>query len=109
LNDYNPQRGLSGWNETWIENTCTLYNSSIPYNIGNCDTASLFVPYTANNTIFIPAGTEVGFNCKVNGTGTRLSLQQWQSYGLDIGTVIETTPDVQTIIGWGRKMLQGTM
>ncbi len=109
LGDYNPQHGLSGWNETWINNICTLYNSGVPYNIGNCDTASLLVPYLANNTIFIPAGTEVAFNCKVNGASARLNLQQWQSYGLDIGTVIETTPDVQTIIGWGRKMLQGTM
>jgi hypothetical protein len=109
LNDINPTPGVSGWNETWIENICTLYNSSVPYNIGKCDTASLLVPYLANNTIYIPAGTELGFNCKVNGTNKRLTLQQWQSYGLDIGTIVETTPDVQTIIEWGRKMLQGTM
>ena len=109
LNDYSPQRGSSGWNETWIENTCTLYSSSVPYKIDNCDTASLFVPYTANNTIYIPAGTEVGFNCKVNGTDTRLTLKQWQSYGQDMSTIVETTPDVQTIIQWGRKMLQGTI
>jgi len=109
LNDYNPQRGLSGFNETWINNVCALYGSSVPYNIGNCETSSLFAPYTANNTIYIPAGTEVGFNCKVNGVDKRLSLQQWQSYGCDLGTITEVTPDVQTIIGWGRKMLQGSM
>jgi hypothetical protein len=63
----------------------------------------------ANNTIFIPPGTEVTFTCKVNGHDEKLSLKQWQSYGLDIGTVVETTPDVQTIIEWGRKMLQGSM
>jgi hypothetical protein len=109
LNDYAPVRGTSGWNETWIDNICTLYNSPVPYNIGDCDTASLYVPYLANNTIYIPSGTEVAFTCKVNGKSTRLNLQQWQSYGLDIGTIVETAPDVQTIIGWGRKMLQGTM
>jgi hypothetical protein len=109
LNDQDPQRGKSGWNETWIENICTLYSSSVPYNIEGCDTASLYVPYLANNTIYIPSGTEVAFLCKVNGTRTRLNLQQWQSYGLDIGTIVETAPDVETIIGWGRKMLQGTM
>jgi hypothetical protein len=81
----------------------------VPYNIGNCDIASLFVPYLANNTIYIPSGKELGFNCKVNGTSKQLTLQQWQSYGLDIGTTVETTPDVQIIIEWGRKMLQGTM
>jgi hypothetical protein len=109
LNDYNPSPGSSGWNERWIENICTLYQSPVPYSIGNCETTSLFVPYLANNTIYIPAGTEIAFICNVNGTSTRLNLQQWQSYGLDIGTIVETTPDVQTIIEWGRKMLQGTM
>jgi hypothetical protein len=63
----------------------------------------------ANNKIYIPNGTEVAFTCNVNGTFTRLTLQQWQSYGLDIGTTVETIPDIQTIIDWGRKMLQGTM
>jgi hypothetical protein len=81
----------------------------VPYNIGKCDKASLFVLYLANKKIYIPSGTEVGFMCNVSGTFTRLNLQQWQSYGLDIGTIVETTPDVQTIIEWGRKMLQGTM
>jgi hypothetical protein len=109
MGDYSPARGSSGWNETWVENTCTLYNSSVPYNIGYCDTASLYVPYLANNTIYIPSGSEVAFICNVNGTSARLNLQQWQSYGLDIGTIVETAPDIQTIIEWGRKMLQGTM
>jgi hypothetical protein len=81
----------------------------VPYHIDNCDTTDLLVPYLANNTIYIPSGTEVAFICNVSGITTRLNLQQWQSYGLDIGTIIETTPDVQTIIEWGRKMLQGTM
>ena len=108
LGDYNPVRGVSGWNEIWIENICTLYSGSTPYNIGNCNVASLFVPYLANNTIYVPTGKEVGFNCNVNGTSKQLTLQQWQSYGLDIGTTVGTTPDVQTIIEWGRKMLQNT-
>ncbi len=59
LTDYDPTRGVSGWNETFIQNICTLYNSSVPYHIEKCDTASLFVPYTANNTIYIPPGSEV--------------------------------------------------
>jgi hypothetical protein len=109
VNDYNPTRGSSGWNETWIQNICTLFSSTMPYNIENCDTANLYVPYLANNTIYVPAGKEPAFICKVNGTSKRLNLQQWQSYGLDIGTTVETTPDVHTIIEWGRKMLQGTM
>jgi hypothetical protein len=50
--------------------------------------ASLFVPYLANNTIYIPAGTEIA--C----TSARLNLQQWQLCRLDIGTIVQTTPDV---------------
>jgi hypothetical protein len=99
----------SSWNETWINNICTLYNTTVPYNIKPCDTAHLLLPYLANNTIYIPAGTEVTFMCIVNGTSEPLNLQQWQTYGLDIGTVIQTTPDIHTIIEWGRKMLQGTV
>jgi hypothetical protein len=109
LSEHNLTRGSGGYNETWIQNICTLYQSAIPYNLDNCDTASLFVPYFANNTLYISAGTEIAFTCKVNGSMAKLNLQKWQSYGLDIGTIVETIPDVQTIIGWGRKMLQGTM
>jgi hypothetical protein len=108
LGDYAPSRGSSGWNETWVQNTCVLYQSTIPYNIGNCDTANLFVPYLASNKIYIPSGQQVAFVCNVNGSSAQLSLEQWQSYGLDVDTTVQTAPDVQTIIDWGRKMLQGT-
>ncbi len=74
----------------------------MPYDINPCDTADLLVSYLANNKIYIPSGTEVVFTCNVSGVSTRLNLQQWQSYGMDVGTVIETTSDVQTIIEWGR-------
>ena len=106
MGDYAPVKGASGWNETWIENTCILYRNPVPYTIGNCDTDNLFVPYLASNKIYIPSETEVAFICKINGTDTRLNLQQWQSYGVDIGTIVETTPDISTIIQWGRDMLQ---
>jgi hypothetical protein len=109
LYDHAAKRNVSGWNETWVQNTCILYQRPVPYDIDPCDTADLLVPYLANNTIYIPNGTEVAFTCNVSGTSERLNLQQWQSYGLDIGTIVETAPDVQTIIEWGRKMLQGTM
>ena len=97
------------WNETWVANICTLYNNTIPYNIKPCNTSDLLLPKLANNTIYIPAGREVTFNCTINGTSEFLNLQQWQSYGLDIGTVVQTTPDIYTIIEWGRKMLQVTI
>jgi len=106
LGDTAPTRGSSGWNETWINNICTLYKTSQPYKIDNCDTGDLFVPYTANNTIYIPPGTQVKFPCKVHGVVQQLTLEQWQSYGLDLNSTVQIVPDVQTIIQWGRDMLQ---
>ncbi len=67
-------RSSSSWNETWIENTFILYYSSVPYHIDKCDTADLFVPYFANNKIYLPSGREVAFTCKVNGSIARLNL-----------------------------------
>jgi hypothetical protein len=108
LGDYAPTRGASGWNESWIENVCVLYRNPVPYKIGNCDTANLYVPYMANNRIYIPSSMQVAFICETNGTSVELSLKQWQSYGVDIGTTVQSAPDVHTVIDWGRQMLQTT-
>ncbi len=107
VTDHGVKAGTSGWNEVWIQNICVLYQNSVPYDISGCDTSKLYVPYLANNSIYTSPGTEIAFACIVNGTSARLTLQQWQSYGLDIGTIVEPAPSIQTIIEWGRKMLQG--
>jgi hypothetical protein len=104
---YGSTHIMSSPNETWVDNICALYQTSIPYKIDNCNTSN-FVPYLANNTIYIPSGTEATFSCVINGTLKHMNLQEWQSYGFDIGSVVETTPDVKTMIEWGRKMLQNT-
>jgi hypothetical protein len=96
-----------GWNESWVQNTCVLYSTPIPYNFENCNITNLNVPYLADNKIYIPPGTDFGINCTVNGTSKFLTLEQWQAYGLDLGTTVQTAPDIQTIIQWGREMLQG--
>ena len=108
LNEYGVSRTSSGWNEVWVNNTCVLYQNSTPYYLDKCDTSDLFLPYLASNRIYVPSGLQAVFPCKVNGKIQNLDLQQWQSYGLDLGTTVETTPDVQTVIEWGRKMLQST-
>ncbi|CAF1053662.1 unnamed protein product [Adineta ricciae] len=108
LFDQAPKRGSSGWNETWIQNTCVLYSSPIPYNIWNCNTADLFVPYLADNKIFIPRGKEVEFVCEIDGISTTLDLEDWQAFDLDLGTTVQTAPNMKTIIQWGRDMLKGT-
>ena len=45
--------------------------------------------------------------CIVNGTEKVLSLEEWQALDMDLGTTAQTAPDIQTIIQWGREMLQG--
>jgi hypothetical protein len=108
LGDYAPTRGSSGWNEYWVQNTCVLYQTVVPYNIWSCETSNLFVPFLASNKIYISSGTQVAFVCNVNGSSKQLTLEQWQSYGVDANTTVQTAPDVQTIIEWGREMLQRT-
>jgi len=108
LGDYAPTRGSSGWNEYWVQNTCILYQTGVPYNIWSCETSNLFVPFLASNKIYISSGTQVAFVCNVNGSSKQLTLEQWQSYGVDVNTTVQTAPDVQTIIEWGREMLQHT-
>ena len=61
INTWDRQRFLTGavqfglpslWQHvSWTQNICVLYQSSAPYNIENCDVASLLLPYLANNTI----------------------------------------------------------
>jgi hypothetical protein len=106
LHEYHPSPDLSGWNESWVQNTCILYESRLPYKFAYCNTANLFLSYLADNKIYIPPRTDVGFECTVNGTSKILSLEQWQALGMDLGTTAQTAPDIQTIIQWGREMLQ---
>jgi hypothetical protein len=108
MGDYAPSRGFSGWNESWIQNICVLYQNSKPYDIWGCNTSNLYVPYLADNKIYTPPGIDVGFQCMVNGNSTMLSLKQWQALGLDLGTTALTAPDIHTIIQWGREMLQAS-
>jgi hypothetical protein len=107
--DFAPPSGFnSSLNEVWVNNTCILYKSTSPYSLLDCDTATWFIPHLASNKIYIPAGAQATFTCKTNGTSVPFTLEQWQSMGFDIGTIVQTTPDIQTIIQWGREMLQGT-
>ena len=103
--DQAPTPGQSGWGEEWTSNTCIMYATGSLYNIWSCDTAHLFTPLLANNTFYLPEGYTATFNCDVNGKTQALTLEQWQSYGMDLGSRVLPAPDVQTIIQWGREML----
>ena len=100
--DQAPQPGSSGWGEVWTNNRCLLYASPNVYDIWYCNTQSLFTPLLANNTIYAPAGrgTNVTFSC-----GKALSLEEWQSYGEDLGTTVLPAPETSEIVQWIRDML----
>jgi hypothetical protein len=97
---------VGGWDEVWVNNTCVLYTSSIPYDMPYCNTSNLLVPLLKSNHLYIPNDTQIGFICNVNGTSKKLSLEEWNSYGLDLGTTVTIVPDIQEVIEWGREMLQ---
>jgi hypothetical protein len=106
LREYQPKPGALGWNESWVQNTCVLYERQFPYDIQHCNTSNLFLPYLADNKIYIAPGKDFAIDCTVNGTSKLLSLEQWQALGVDLGTTAQTAPNIQTIIQWGREMLQ---
>jgi hypothetical protein len=41
--------------------------------------ANLYIPYLADNKIYIPSGADIEFDCVVNGSSKHLSLEQWQA------------------------------
>lgn len=63
-------------------------------------------PYSADSQIYFPHGTEVEFPCEVDGVSTVLGSEEWQALGLDLGTVVQTTPPSETVTQWDRDMRQ---
>ena len=100
---YIPTRGEfpSGWGEVWSNNTCVIGNPNI-YLFQNCDPEDLkdLVPETAYNKFYAPK-KYIYINCG----GERLSLQEYQKLGYDIGSTVADPADTPTIIQWGRDLL----
>ena len=92
----------SGWGEVWANNTCIIGNPDI-YGFGTCnptgDVKGL-IPLTYNNTFYAP-NKDIHIHC-----GSQyLSLEQFQSMGYDKGSVVNDVVDTETIIGWGKQLL----
>ena len=92
----------SGWGEVWANNTCIIGNPNI-YEFGSCnptgDVKGL-IPLTYNNTFYAP-NKDIHIHCG----NQDLSLEQFQSMGYDKGSVVNDVIDTETIIGWGKKLL----
>ena len=92
----------SGWGEVWANNTCIIGNPNV-YGFGTCnptgDVKGL-IPLTYNNTFYAP-NKDIHIHCG----SQNLSLEQFQSMGYDKGSVVNDVVDTETIIGWGKKLL----
>ena len=92
----------SGWGEVWANNTCIIGNPYV-YALVTCnangDNEGL-IPLTYNNTFYAP-NKDVYIHCD----GKALTLQQFQAMGYDKGSVVNDIVDTETVIGWGKKLL----
>ena len=92
----------SGWGEIWANNTCIIGNPNI-YVFVACDPDGDnegLIPLTYNNTFYAP-NKDVHVHCK----DRFLTLQEFQALGYDKGSVVNDVVDTETIIGWGKKLL----
>lgn len=91
-----------GWGEVWANNICITSEPDI-YQFGGCHPGGNMedlVPFTANNTFFIP-GKEVLFNCG----GQKLNLLDFQLLGYDIGSHVYDELDIESILKMGKDIL----
>jgi len=106
VEDSGPNRGQSGWNETWFNNECHMAKTGIIYELDGCNTTSLYVVNTKNNTFFIPTNTTIDIPCGLpNGNTTHFSLEQWKIYGEDAGSSWSHEEPFINVINKARNML----
>ena len=92
----------SGFDEVYANNTCIIGNPDI-YEFGTCnpdgDDKGL-IPLTYNNTYYAPK-KEVYIHCGKKN----LTLEQFQAMGYDKGSVVNDIVDIETVVGWGKELL----
>ena len=92
----------SGWGETWANNICIIGNPNV-YHFETCSpfrSNDGLVPFTANNSFYAP-NQYIYIMCG----GEQLSLSEYQSMGYDIGSEVYDVVDYDTIINWGKQIL----
>ena len=58
------------------------------------------IPLTYNNTFYAP-NKDIYIRCG----GRKLTLQQFQAMGNEKGSVVKDIVDTETVIGWGKELL----
>ena len=92
----------SGWGEVWENNTCIIGNPNI-YEFSSCTPTGSntgLIPFTANNTFYAP-NNDIYIKC----SSEKLSLQQFESLGYDMGSQVFDPVSNDVIVQWGRKLL----
>lgn len=99
-----PSRGelASGWGDVWANNTCIILNPNV-YKFAGCnpngDNEGL-IPLTYNNS-FYTYNKELYIQCGQE----KLTLEEFQKLGYDIGSVVHGIAENSTVIEWGRELL----
>jgi hypothetical protein len=91
----------SGWGDVWSNNTCIIGNPNV-YSFGSCnlDNPTGLMPFTANNRFYAPS-KYVYFGCE----GKKLTLEEFQYLGYDLGSTVSDPVDTKTIVTWGKQVL----
>ena len=86
----------------YANNTCIIGNPNIYAFIAcdpNGDNEGL-IPLTFNNTFYAP-NKDIHIHCK----DRFLTLEQFQALGYDKGSVVNDVVNTETVIGWGKRLL----
>ena len=91
----------SGWGEVWSNNTCIIGSPNV-YRFSSCilDDPTGLMPLTADNRFYAP-NKYVYFSCE----GESLSLKEFQVLGYDLGSTVSELVDTETIVAWGKQVL----
>ena len=91
----------SSWGEVWANNKCVIGNPNI-YDFTSCnpeiDDRDL-VPLTYRNEFYAP-NKDIYIQCG----DKKLSLEEYQAMGFDVGSVVFDVIDTSTIIAWGTEL-----
>ena len=90
------------YDEPWNHNKCILLSTFDPLYYSYCDIRhpERFPPH-ANNTFYTPTG-RVNMTCG----SQHLTLEEWQAQtGQEKGSTNAVTPNVSTVIEWGKQVL----
>ena len=91
----------SGWGEVWANNKCVIGNPNI-YLFTSCNDVlddHGLVPLTFNNEFFAP-GEDIYIQCG----DSKLTLEEYQALGFDVGSIVHDVVNVSKVIEWGSDL-----